>query len=199
LPGHGKSETPGETTVSAYAQWVADFVEALKLQRVMLIGHSLGGAITQWIALSSPSWLVAVGLVGTGARLKVHPALLEGLIQNKEQALGMLADWALSSSPDKALLAEFQGKFQKTSAELVHGDLSACNEFDVMERIGSLRLPTWIVVGDEDRLTPQKYSAYLHTAIQGSTLAVIPGAGHLVMVEKSEEFNKRLEDFVTSL
>ena len=74
LPGHGESDPPGEATVEAYARWVVDFVDAMGFQKVVLVGCSLGSAITQWIALFSPkTWLVGIGLVGAGARLRVHP------------------------------------------------------------------------------------------------------------------------------
>ncbi len=196
LPGHGKSEPPGESTIAAYAAWVCDFVEALGFKRVMLVGNSLGSAITQWIALSPPPWLAAIGLVGAGARLRVHPAFVEGILQDREKALIGLAQWALSAAPDPALHEEVREKFQRASAELIHGDLSACNEFDVISQIGAVALPTWIVVGSDDMLTPLKYSTFLHEAIKGSVLTVIPAAGHLVMMEKPAEFNGRLAAFI---
>jgi pimeloyl-ACP methyl ester carboxylesterase len=197
LPGHGRSEPPGESTVDAYAGWVRDFVEALGLERVMLVGNSLGSAITQWIAISQPSWLVAIGLVGAGARLRVHPAFVEGILQDREQALVGLAQWALSANADPALQNAMREKYKQASAELIHGDLSACNAFDVMPQIGSVSLPTWIVVGADDMLTPIKYSNFLHETIKGSVLTVIPGAGHLVMMEKPTQFNERLASFLS--
>jgi pimeloyl-ACP methyl ester carboxylesterase len=200
LPGHGESEPPGETSVEAYAQWVGDFVDALGLQKVVLVGCSLGSAIAQWIALFSPKpWLVGVGLVGAGARLRVHPAFLEGLKKDEQKALAMLCDFCLSSATGEPLRGKLREKFIKISADLVHGDLSACNEFDVMDSIGKVRLPTWILVGEDDQLTPVKYARYLHEAIEGSQLAVVPQAGHLAMMEKPEEFNRLLADFLTEL
>jgi pimeloyl-ACP methyl ester carboxylesterase len=196
LPGHGRSEPPGESTVDAYARWVHDFVDALGFERVMLVGNSLGSAITQRIALSPPPWLVAIGLVGAGARLRVHPAFVEGVLQDKDKALAGLAQWALSAASDPALHEEIQKKFQRASAELIHGDLSACNEFDVISQIGTVALPTWIAVGADDMLTPMKYSIFLHEAIEASVLTVIPAAGHLVMMEKPVEFNARLAAFI---
>jgi pimeloyl-ACP methyl ester carboxylesterase len=200
LPGHGQSDPPGETTVKAYAQWVADFVDALGLQKVVLVGCSLGSAITQWIALFNPKpWLVGIGLVGAGARLRVHPAFLEGLKKDEQKALAMLSDFCLSAATGQPLRDSLKEKFEKISADLVHGDLSACNEFDVMDNIGKLRLPTWILVGADDQLTPAKYARYLHEAIEGSRLAVVPQAGHLAMMEKPEEFNRLLAEFLTEL
>ncbi|MEJ2717886.1 MAG: alpha/beta fold hydrolase [Deltaproteobacteria bacterium] len=199
LPGHGASEPPGESSVEAYARWVEDFVGALDLKKVVLVGCSLGSAITQWLALSRGPWLKAIGLVGAGARLRVHPDFLEGLGTDSEKALRLLADFALSRSPDPSVHQAIIEKFQKCSAELVRGDLSACDEFDVMKRIAEISLPTKILVGEEDRLTPVKYSHFLHDNIPGSRLAVIPGAGHLVMVEKPEEFNNHLRHFLAKL
>jgi pimeloyl-ACP methyl ester carboxylesterase len=200
LPGHGESDPPGEATVEDYAQWVMDFVDAMGLQAVMLVGCSLGSAITQWIALYTPkTWLVGIGLVGAGARLRVHPAFLDGLRQDKQNALAMLADFCLSPATGEQLREKLREKYLKTSAELVHGDLSACNEFDVMDSIRKVRLPTWILVGEDDRLTPAKYARYLHEAIEGSRLAVVPQAGHLAMMERPEEFNRLLAEFLTEL
>lgn len=200
LPGHGESDPPGEATVEAYAQWVADFVDAMGLQTVMLVGCSLGSAITQWIALFTPkTWLVGIGLVGSGARLRVHPAFIEGLRQDKQKALAMLADYSLSPATGGPLRERLREKYLKTSAELVYGDLSACKEFDVMDSIHEVRLPTWILVGEDDRLTPVKFSRYLHEAIEGSRLAVVPQAGHLVMMERPEEFNRLLAEFLIEL
>ncbi len=200
LPGHGESDPPGEATVEAYAQWVADFVDAMDLQTVMLVGCSLGSAITQWIALFSPkTWLVGIGLVGAGARLRVHPAFLEGLRQDKQKALAMLSDFCLSPATGEPLRERLREKYLKTSAELVHGDLSACNEFDVMDSIHKLRLPTWILVGEDDQLTPVKYARYLHEVIAGSRLGIVPQAGHLVMMERPEEFNRLLAEFLPEL
>lgn len=200
LPGHGASDPPGETSVEAYAQWVCDFVDALGLQRVFLVGCSLGSAITQWIALFNPkSWLVGIGLVGAGARLRVHPALLEGLKNNDPNMLAMLSDFSVSGSTGEPLREKLKEKYANISAELVHGDLSACDRFDVMNSIGKLRLPTWILVGEDDKLTPAKYARYLHEAIEGSHLAIIPQAGHLSMMEKPEEFNRLLAEFLTNL
>ncbi|MBM4326167.1 MAG: alpha/beta fold hydrolase [Deltaproteobacteria bacterium] len=199
LPGHGQSEPPGESSVDAYARWVGDFVETLGLERVMLFGCSLGSAIAQWIALQSPSWLEALGVVGGGARLRVHPAFLDGVLQDSEKAMKDFAAFAVASQGSEAVLNETLRKFMRNPASLIHGDLTACNEFDVMERVAEIVVPTLIVVGEEDRLTPPKYARYLHDRIAHSSLNVISAAGHVAMMEKPEEFNRVLADFVKRL
>lgn len=199
LPGHGASDPPGENSVAPYARWTSDFVEALNLRKVVLVGCSLGSAVTQWIALEGKPWLEAIGIVGGGARLRVHQDFLNGLQTAPTKALEMLATFALRLQPAPAVFVPLNEKYLKTSAELVHGDLSACDRFDVMERIGEVSIPTWIVVGEEDRLTPQKYSQFLKGKIAHARLDVIPAAGHLVMMEQPAEFNRCLKEFIEQL
>jgi len=197
LPGHGSSEGKGEQTISAYANQVCDFVEALNLTRVFLIGCSLGSAVTLWITLLEKPWLAAIGLVGAGARLRVHRSFLDGLKQSDaSDALSSLADFCLSPSTGGTLRASISERFERTDPAIVHGDLAACNEFDVMDKLGQIRVPTWILVGRDDRLTPPKYAEFLHKNIGGSVLDVIDGAGHLVSMEAPDVFNERLASFI---
>jgi pimeloyl-ACP methyl ester carboxylesterase len=200
LPGHGASDGPGETTVPAFSQWVIDFVDALALEKAVLVGCSLGSAIVQWITLfAKPSWLKGIGLVGAGARLRVHPAILAGLIEDKDAAREKLAEFCLSPASDRSLHEKMQDNYTNTSAELIHGDLSACDAFDVMEKIKDIALPTLIVVGEDDMLTPVKYAKFLNRTIPGSTLTIVPKAGHLVMMEQPNQFNSTLGDFLARL
>jgi pimeloyl-ACP methyl ester carboxylesterase len=199
LPGHGASEPPGESDVSAYAEWVVDFIETLGLEKVVVVGCSLGSAITQWMALSPKPWLVGIGLVGAGARLRVVPSLLNGISRAHPATLASFADYAVAVNADARVRSQVRARFKKGSAKLIHGDLVACDRFDIMNRLAEITLPTCILVGEEDRLTPVKYSRHLHDSIKGSRLAVVPGAGHLVMMEKPEEFNTHLGEFLSTL
>jgi pimeloyl-ACP methyl ester carboxylesterase len=79
---------------------------------------------------------------------------------------------------------------------MLYRDLSACNIFDVMPRLSEIHLPTLIICGDEDRLTPVKYSQYLHSHIAGSTLCILPDAGHYVFREQPEAVNGAIEEWM---
>ncbi|MFH1112327.1 MAG: alpha/beta fold hydrolase [Pseudomonadota bacterium] len=195
LPGHGKSEPPGETSVEAYTGWVVDFIEALGLQRTALVGCSLGSAVTQLAALSPRPWLKAIGLAGAGARLRVLPLLLQGLIEEPESTLNAIREFCLSPSAPHFMRQGMKEKLATVPADLFHKDFSACNGFDVMKHVHEIHLPTCIIVGADDKLTPVKYSQFLHDKISGSLLHVIPGAGHLVMIEKPRDFNRCLAEF----
>ena len=79
---------------------------------------------------------------------------------------------------------------------MLYRDLSACNVFDVMTRLQEIHLPTLILCGEEDRLTPVKYSQYVQHHITGSVLHVIPGASHYVMREKAEAVNAAIDEWM---
>src|SRR5262245_49504465 len=79
LPGHGKSEAVGHQTVEQYAGEVLEFIKALNLNTSILAGHSLGGAVALQAAIDSPKRVLGLGLIGGGARLRVAPAILQGV------------------------------------------------------------------------------------------------------------------------
>jgi pimeloyl-ACP methyl ester carboxylesterase len=62
--------------------------------------------------------------------------------------------------------------------------------------VSEITLPTLCIVGTLDRLTPPRYSEYLHEQIAGSRLQIVEGAGHMVPLERPEEYNRRLRDFI---
>jgi len=94
LPGHGRSAGEGRASVDAYAGSLQAFLEALALTRAILVGHSMGGAIVQLLALEDSSMVGGLILVGTGARLRVLPSLLDGLANDFEETIEALLGYA---------------------------------------------------------------------------------------------------------
>ena len=91
LPGHGKSQGKGHDTVKGFAAVLDAFIRAMNFSRVILMGHSLGGAIAQTLALEAPTWLEKIILVGTGARLRVDPSILEALLVGAGSAAELIS------------------------------------------------------------------------------------------------------------
>jgi pimeloyl-ACP methyl ester carboxylesterase len=196
LPGHGRSGGTGCSSVEVYADFIESFVSRLDFNNVTLIGYSLGGAIIQTLALRAPRWLSRIILVGTGARLKVEPGILDGLFSNFAQTINLICDWAYGPAASKYLIDKGRAALLKTPAEVIYGDFVACNQFDVIKSVHNIRLPTLVVSGSHDQLTPLKYSEYLHSNIAGSTHAVIENGGHMMALEKPDEFIKCVTDFL---
>ena len=161
-----------------------------------MAGHSMGGAIAMSLALAAPALLAGLVLVGTGARLKVLPTLLEGILSDKEETVRSIAGFAFSRKTAPGLIEAGITEMAANPKEVLYHDFSACNMVDLMENVRSISLPTLIITGADDLLTPLKYSEYLNREIRGSTLTVIPDAGHMVMLEKPEETNRAIERFI---
>jgi pimeloyl-ACP methyl ester carboxylesterase len=195
LPGHGSSGGRGRTHVQAYADFIQAFVQQLNLKQVTVFGHSLGGAIAQNLALRHPEWLSAIVLVGTGARLRVAPAILEALLADQPATLDLLAHYALGPSAPPTLVGNIRTGFANTNHRIIHGDFTACDQFDIMDQVSRITLPTLIVAATNDLLTPPKYGRYLHEHILNSTLHLIENAGHMMALEKPREFMEGVTAF----
>lgn len=207
LPGHrraGQKEAAGlgMRSIQAYADWVARYVESAGLERVVLNGHSMGGAIVQTVALARPRWLAGLVLTGTGARLRVLPELLDLLRTDYPAAVNLIVARSFRATDQpltyaqKARLNGARRQTLRTPQQVTLGDYEACNAFDLLGKVGEIAVPTLCIVGEQDTMTPPKYSEYLHSHIAGSRLAVVEGAGHMLPMEKPEAYNKALRRFL---
>ena len=202
LPGHGQriDSLPEEVSVMDYASSAHEIIfDELHLDHPIIAGHSLGGAIALMMGLEYALELGGLILIGTGARLRVHPDLLKGAKETPQQTNLQLQRLAIADTTNPAVLASPSDEQAKTQPNMLYRDLAACNIFDVMSRLSDIHLPTLIVCGAEDRLTPVKYSEYLHSHIAGSTLHIIPLAGHYVFREQPEAVNRAIEEWIQQI
>jgi pimeloyl-ACP methyl ester carboxylesterase len=178
---------------------VADLLAELQVPRPVPCGLSLGGAIVLQLLLDRPLPLSGGVLIGTGARLRVLPRIIETIQTRYAAFIDMLAEYGASAQTDPARLAPVLTAAAACPAAVTAGDFTACDRFDVMERLEEIAAPVLILSGDDDRLTPPKYSAYLERHIAGSRRVRVPAAGHLVPVEKPDAVNGALRTFVAEV
>ena len=198
LPGHGQSDSlPDLVTVPNITFVLSNFFRESNLIPVIPVGHSLGGAIALQLVLDYPEIVNGLILVGTGAKLGVFPAILDGLRTHYEDginlAIGQLA-FHENSSPD--LIEQAKREALQCSKSIGLADFLACNAFDVRTRLQEIKVPTLILVGDQDKLTPPKWASYLNDHISGSTLEVMKNAGHFVMQEQPKAVNSAISHFL---
>lgn len=198
LPGHRKSDPlPSEISIERYASFVDGFLNALGLEEAVVSGHSMGGAVCIQLCLDFPNRVRCLGLVNTGAKLGVNPAMLSALRENFRAAVGEGFMSMLGKTERLSpLLEEVRDEMVKTDPAVGVADFGACDKFDCRRRLPEIKKPSLIVGGTEDVLTPPWYQSYLHEHIKNSTLVLMEGVGHLSMVEKPDEFNRALLGFL---
>lgn len=199
LPGHGRSEGGGCETIECYVDAVVAFLKAVDVDEPVIIGHSMGGAIAQKLALQYPDRVSALGLIATGARLRVAPAILESIRNDFERAVELITRYAWSPDAEPSAVKLGREALQDTGPEVLLGDFLACDQFDVLDDLGDIEVPVLVVSGTADRLTPTKYARFLAQHIPDARLVTIEGAGHMVMLERSEEVAEAVSEFVTAL
>lgn len=201
LPGHGQSAKPsGEVSIPIYGEIVKEAIQGMELDSPILGGHSMGGAVAMTLAAEQPELLGGMILANTGAKLGVLPEILAGLETDFEVTIReQVAPRELGNAHADQILEWISNEMVLTDPSVGLEDFLACNRFDLRARIKEIQLPTLIVSGDKDKLTPVKWAAYLNENITDSQLAVIQGTGHLTMLERPNAFNRVLEEFLSEL
>jgi pimeloyl-ACP methyl ester carboxylesterase len=203
LPGHGRSSGTGEADMESYSLWIKKIIDILELKRTVFVGHSLGAAIILRFALNYPEEIAGFVLVGGGMKMPVNSFFLEFLKTNPPivpaEVLDLICKYSLAKENRSKFSAPLRKSLSQSSVEVLYGDLSACNNLDLTQETGKIGIPALVVCGAEDKMTPPDFSRQLAASINGATLEIIGGAGHMVMMEKPVEFNMALDKFTVSI
>jgi 3-oxoadipate enol-lactonase len=194
--GHGRSDKPdGPVTVERHADDLADLLDRLGWPTALVAGASMGGCIALAFAIRHQARVSALGLVDTTAWYGPDAP------KNWEQRANAALASGMSSLTDFQVTRWFGDKFRADHPEVVkdcvdtflRNDvavyaqtcrmLGAC---DLRSGMPSIKVPTAIVVGEEDYATPPAMAEAMHAAIAGSTLTVLPGARHLTPLEQPD-------------
>ncbi len=198
LPGHGKSDGPGQPNIGAYAEAVHTFVDALGLPRFVLVGHSMGGAIALEYALHYAPRLAGLVLISTGGQLCVAPELLSDLRTDFARTTELLAVRTHAADVDPERLRLFVRRLREVGPEVLHGDFAACERFDRLADLHRVSVPALVLCGEADRMTPVESSRAMAERIPDAQLVVIPAAGHMVMLERPAEVAGLLTEWLRS-
>jgi len=199
LPGHPEGKPC--TSIDEYARWLHGYVQRGDASPPVIAGHSLGGAIALMYALSYPEDVKALILIGTGARLRVRPDLLKKL----EDSIDAPAEWLkkVAEPPYNRVAPDVKEKIVNGMAQVGPAvqlnDFRCCDKFDVMDKVSHIAVPTLVISGTEDDMTPLKYSQYLADKIAGARLVIIEGATHHCLLEKPVEANRAIKAFLNNL
>jgi pimeloyl-ACP methyl ester carboxylesterase len=196
LPGHGQSGGAGEQDVERYVEWVRKIIDALALKKPVIAGHSLGAAISLTFAIKYGERLSGIVPVGGGVTMPVNEMILDGIRNDTAATLAFIAKFSVTKKNRQKFIQPLVDGMLKVSPEIIYGDFLSCNRLDITEEIQRITVPTLLICGEDDKMTPPALSRYMKEKIPGAELALIGDAGHFVMQENANAFNNALRDFV---
>jgi pimeloyl-ACP methyl ester carboxylesterase len=205
LPGHGQSHDADTTTIDDYADVVAAFLVTLRAVPAIIVGHSLGGAIALALAARYTATIHGLVLVSTCARLPSSSVAAEWLLPflpgPVRKAMFFSTAQALLFAPGASARAVNLGmrELRACRPETLARDVAMSRAMDFTEVAKALRVPTLVLCGSRDQVTPPVLAADLHASITGSRLSIVEGAGHMVLVEAPDVVNREIDAFADAV
>ncbi len=212
LPGHGRSApAAAPCSVAALAAVAATLLDHRGIERVTVCGLSLGGMIAQQMAVDQPARIAKLVVVNSRSSFTgpAFTAMVDGWNALFREAQGplkrlaatwpMLVNDAFRDSPGgRAVLEAWAEVLAAVSGSSLGHIAQGMTEFDLRGRLATIRAPTLVICGEEDRLFSPDDGRAIADEIAGSAYALIPGAGHLCNLDSADQFNRLLRDFLAA-
>jgi pimeloyl-ACP methyl ester carboxylesterase len=205
LPGHGRSPGAARVTIADMADWIAALLEAASIAEASVVGHSMGSLVALETTLRHPARVSRLALVGTSAPMPVGDPFIAAARDDHPAALDMEVTWGhargvvltTSPVPGTSLFGASRALNGRARAGVLAADLGACHGYQpTLDSIRAIRVPTLVVVGKRDQMTPQKSGRALAAEIPGAKLATLD-AGHSMMSEAPRELLAALRGFLS--
>lgn len=195
LPAHGQSDGPALPSIDAMTEWVFALLDTLGTKQAALVGHSMGAVIALETAARQPARVTSLGLLGISSSMPVHPALLSAAIDTPDKAYDMMTGWCFANTakvggntaPGMWMTGGARALFRRGRDGALAADLAACNAWTTAaSSAAGLRVPTLLVLGEQDVMTPARKGAELAKLIPDSKIVTLPACGHMMMQERPD-------------
>jgi len=206
IRGHGDSDTPlGVYTLELLENDAIGLLDALNINQVHFIGLSMGGMIGQCLALNYPHRLKSLVLCDTASVIPsdAQPIWQERIDKARKKGMEALLEETMERwftpaflTKNSQMLALIQKQFLATPVSGYIGCAEAIRKLNYLDRLSEIKMPTLIMVGEDDPATPVSASVAMHERISNSKLVILPSARHLSNVEQTEAFNTALLTFL---
>ncbi len=198
LPGHPAGQITC-SSIGEYSEAVHAYIREQMPDRPVVCGHSMGSAIALTLAIGHPESVGGLILVGAGAKLGVTPSIVEGLRTEPMRTIEKVITPMSYFKVDLGLGREARAALSFSNLPVFLNDYLACDGFDVRSELSKIQAKTLVVCGEDDRMTPPKWSVYLAEHIASSRLELVEGAGHMLPLEKPEAFAAAVQGFLAGL
>jgi pimeloyl-ACP methyl ester carboxylesterase len=199
LPGRDGSDGPPIASARELGAWLAAVVRASGRPGAVVVGHSLGGAIAQELAHHAPDLVEGLVLVASGAKLRVHPTILEQAERATQGGEAMSGRLGFPADAAPEAVDPYVEASAATPPEATLADWRACDGFDRMADVPALAVPTLVVHGADDALTPPKFQRFFEDALPRGSRVELEGVGHMVPWEAPKAFARTLRSWIAGI
>ncbi len=200
--GHGDSEKPtGAYSMLGMAEDILAFIESMNLQKVTLVGHSMGSLVAQEVALFAPEHLARLVLVGSATNLRSEELFemqrhVDGLSDPVPQEFARAFQVSTIYHPiPEDFLNQVISESLKLTAHVWREALRGQLEFDTTARVKQIKVPTLVLRGDRDEIFPRD-AQQATEAIPNAVFKLYAETGHALHWERPREFVADLEEFI---
>jgi pimeloyl-ACP methyl ester carboxylesterase len=205
LPGHGRSGGPALASIEQLADWTIRLIDAIGLDTVHLVGHSMGSLVALETAARPPRQLGKLALLGCAVPMSVSDTLLDAARDDEPQAIALVTGWSHAPGtllwggpiPGMWLPGVARAMMGRAAPGQLHRDLANCRQYTGgLTSARKAACPTLLVVGDRDVMTPRKASQELKASLPDVRERLIAGAGHALMSERPDAILDALRHFL---
>ncbi len=199
LPGHGNSEGPCLHTIEEIADWLEKVFVKLKLEKVILVGHSQGCLEMLEYSNKYKSRLKKLVFMGGSYKMPVNKDLIDLAENGNTDAVKLMMKWGYEGSkkfiggnPIKRIIQS-----PRDISEILGVDLVACNNYSNGSNAAkAIDCPTMFVLGSLDKMVNIEFGKKFANMVNNSTTHIIDGCGHMIMIEKAFEMREKVLEFL---
>ena len=199
LPGHGNSDGPCFDSIEKITDWLEKVFKKLNLKNLIIIGHSQGCLEALEYSFKYKKRLKKMVLIGGSYRMPVNKDLIDLASDGDSDAVKLMMKWGYEGSKKFIGGNPIERIIQspRDISEILAVDLIACNNYtNGSEAVRSISCPTMLVFGELDKMVNIEAGKKFAGLIKNSTTFIIPGCGHMIMIEKAFEMREKVLEFL---
>ena len=199
LPGHGNSDGPCLDTIEKISDWLEQVFISLNLQKLILVGHSQGCLEILEYASKYKNRLKKIVFIGGSNKMPVHSDLIDLAKNGDSDAVKLMMKWGYEGSkkfiggnPVEKIIQS-----PRDIREILAVDLVACNNYkNGTDAAKSIECPSLFIFGSLDKMVNLEAGKKFSNLVKNSTVHVIEGCGHMIMIEKAFEMRDKVLEFL---
>ena len=205
LPGHGASDPSADSSVASHAEAAFRLLTTLGVASTFVAGHSLGGAVALALAAHRPELVKGLVLIASCAKAPSSAGLFQAALGALPSSIHRMLFFSAARSYLFAIGASNTAvhlalkDLHNCKPETIRKDIIAARTLNLEQHAANLRVPTLVLCGSSDMVTPLRLSERLSTLIPGAQLSVVDQAGHMLPLEAPERVNREILEFVSGI